>query len=178
MSVDDLLPVEPGLSEEFVSFEEFCTENAGRELSYFEMVTRNPLEMDPVTLAFTMKHMLRFSRDLLDMLVKSLDGGSPPDLTSLLETKGIQLDKIHASNLRDVIYAFRGCPDPLTAGKLVRALQLMTITRERHKVSLTLSESYNPPDEGWTAEDYGGDESVIAAVSSIEETRWTETEER
>lgn len=178
METENLMSVEPGLSEEFVSFEEFCAENAGRELSYFEMVTGNPLEMDSVTLAFTMKHMLRFSRELLDLLLKSLDGGSPPDLAAVLGVKGIQLDKTHAASLRDVIFAFRGCPDPETSCKLVRALQLMTITRERQKVRLNLGESYLPPDEGWTPEDYGDDENVMAAVRSVEDTRWTETEER
>lgn len=178
MDTDNVISVDPGLSEEFVSFEEFCVENAGRELSYFEMVTRNPLEMDSVTLAFTMKHMLRFSRDLLDLLLKSLDGGSPPELPVILGIKGIQLDKTHASSLRDVIFAFRACADPDTSCKLVRALQLMTITRERQKVSLNLTESYNPPDEGWTSEDYGDDENVMAAIQSIEDTHWTETEER
>ena len=178
MDADRLLSVEPQLSEEYVSFEEFCAENAGRELSYFEMVANNPLEMDPVTLAFSMKHMLRFSKVLIDLLMKSLDGGSPPDLSTILETKGIQLDRTHASNLRGVIFAFRECPDSDTSHRLVRALQLMTITRERRKVNLTLSESYRPPDEGWTSEDYGGDESAMATVRSIEDTSWTETEER
>ena len=178
MDTDNLISVEPVLSEEYVSFEEFCSENAGRELSYFEMVTTNPLEMDSVTLAFTMKHMLRFSRELLDLLLKSLDGGSTPDLSAILGIKGIQLDKTHASSLRDVIFAFRECADADTSCKLVRALQLMTITRERQKVSLNLSESYTPPDEGWISEDYGDDESVMAAVRSVEDTRWTETEER
>ncbi len=178
METENLISVDPLLSEEFVSFEEFCTENAGRELSYFEMVIGNPLEMDSMTLAFTMKHMLRFSRELQDLLLKSLDGGSTPDLPAILGIKGIQLDKNYATSVRDVIFAFRECSDPDTSCKLVRALQLMTMTRERQKVKLNLSESYLPPDEGWTSEDYGDDENVMAAVRSVEDTHWTETEER
>ena len=38
MPLDDEIPVSPEISEEFTSFEEFCSENTGRELQYLEVV--------------------------------------------------------------------------------------------------------------------------------------------
>ena len=34
MPLDDEIQVSPEISEEFASFEEFCSENTGRELQY------------------------------------------------------------------------------------------------------------------------------------------------
>ncbi len=60
---------------------------------------------------------------------------------------------------------------------LVRALQLLTITRERKKVVLNLAESYAPPDEGWLEEDFGGDDAMLETVRAIEDPHWINAEE-
>jgi len=177
MSSDDEITVSPELSEEFRNFDEFCSENTGRELTYLEVVIKNPLDMDTVTLAFCMRHLVRLSRPLTDFLLGSLDGESAPSLQSILDAKGIQLDKTHAPNLRQVIFAYRDAPEEETTQNLVKALQLITMARERRKVVLNLGESYAPPDEGWTPEDFGGDDSMLETVRQIEDPRWVESQE-
>ena len=93
MAFDDQIPVNPEISQEFRSFEEFCSENVGRELTYLNMVEANPLEMDSVTLAFSMRHLIRLSKGLRDLLLKSLNSDPPPKIGSILASKGIELDK-------------------------------------------------------------------------------------
>ncbi len=102
----------------------------------------------------------------------------PPSLESILATKGIQLDKARAEILRNVIFAFRDSTDEEGRSVLIRALQLMAISRERRRVILNLGESYSPPDEGWTEEDFGGDDSMLETVRAIEDPRWVTEEER
>lgn len=177
MSKEEQFQANPQVSEEFKFFEEFCGENTGRELAYLDVVAKTPLEMDPVTLAFSIRHLIRLNRQLMDMLLKSLCDEPPPELGDLLGVKGIQLDKAHASLLRDIVFAFRDSTDDEQRFKLVRALQLMTMVRERHKVLLNLGESYAPPDEGWTLEDFGGDDLSLETVRSIEDPRFVEPEE-
>jgi hypothetical protein len=167
----------PEISEEFMQLEEFCTENVGQELAYLQLVSSNPLEMDPVTLAFCMRHLVRLSGELMDLILKSLDSDPPPDLSTVLKAKGIQLDKARAGNLRDIFFAFRDATDPEQSSKIVRALQLMTMGRERHRVVLSLGESYTPPEEGWTLEDFGGDELAMEAVRSVEQEAGPKFEE-
>ncbi len=177
MPLDDEIPVSPEISEDFASFEEFCSENTGRELQYLEVVCKNPLDMDAVTLAFSIRHLVRLSRGLMDMLLGSLNDDSMPPLEDVLAVKGLQLDKSHAPTLREVIFSFRDVPDKEISSNLVRAFQLMTIGRERGRVALNLGESYAPPEEGWTPEDFGGDDSMLETVRSIEDPRWTTAEE-
>jgi hypothetical protein len=133
--------------------------------------------MDVVTLAFSMRHLVRLSRQLMDMLLDSLNGESQPELQAILATKGIQLDKSYSASLRDVIFAFRDCDDLESQFKLTRALQLMTMSRQPQKLVLSLEESYRPPDEGWTPEDFGDDESLYETVRAIEDPYWIKTEE-
>ncbi len=168
MSLDDEIVASPEVSEEFEHFEEFCAENTGQELAYLQMVKSNPLEMDPVTLAFSMRHRVRLSQRLMEMLLNSLDSEPPPNLHTILGVQGIDLDKSYSQDLRGIIFSFRDCPDEERQFLLVRALQLMTIARHRTRVVLNLGESYNPPDEGWTLEDLGGDESALETVRSVE----------
>jgi len=177
MSADDEIVVSPEISEHYANFEEFCSENAGNELNYLDVVAKNPLQMDPVTLAFCLRHLVRLSRGLMDMLLESLKNDSPPTLLDCLASKGIQLDKSQAGRLRDLIFAFRDNGDEESQNTLVTALQLMTISRERGRIVLNLGESYNPPDEGWTAEDFGDDESMLETVRAIEDPHWTDTGE-
>jgi hypothetical protein len=177
MAADDEIQVNPELSQDFKYFEEFCSENTGQELAYLEMVGANPLEMDPVTLAFSMRHLLRLSSGLMNKMLASLPDDLPPDLDSVLAFKGIDLDKTHATRLREIIFSFRDCPDQETSCKLVRALQLMTIGRMRRKVVLNLGEAYAPPEEGWTLEDFGGDEWMLETVRSVEDPRSKTSEE-
>jgi hypothetical protein len=174
---DEEILVSPDISEQFRTFEEFCSENTGRELAYLDVVARNPLEMDPVTLAFSMRHLMRLSRELMDILLQSLRNESAPSLKVILASKGIQLDKSQAACLRNVIFSYRDSCDEETSTKLVTALQLMTMSRERRKVVLNLGESYAPPDEGWTSEDFGNDDSMLETVRSIEDPHWTKTDE-
>jgi hypothetical protein len=169
--------VGPELSQEFKNFQEFCAENAGQELLYFDVVRSNPVHMDPVTLAFSMRHLVRLSGALMDLLLASLNGDSELELPAVLAAKGIQLDKNHATTLRDVVFAFRDTTDEEPRRNLVRAFQLMAITRNTSNVILSLEESYQPPDEGWTAEDFGNDESLYETVRSIEDPYWIKTEE-
>jgi hypothetical protein len=178
MPPDEEIVVGPELSHDFQTFEELCAENTGQEVTYLEMVSRNPLEIDPVTLAFSLTHFIRLSRELLDTLLASMSDESEPELKTVLATQGIQLDKKHAHSLRSVIFAFRDSEEPERAGNLVRALQLMTILRERKRVTLDLEESYAAPDDTWTSEDFGGDETLLETVRAIEDPRWISTEEK
>jgi hypothetical protein len=177
MADEEKIPVSPELLEEFQLFEEFCSENSGRELAYFQMVEAGPLEMDTTTLAFCMRHLVRLTRELMDLLLKSLNDDEPPELQTILAVKGIQLDKAKADAVRSVIFAFRDHSDREVSSRLVRALQLMTISREKAKVNLRITESYAPPEEGWTSEDFGGDESLLQTVRSIEDPHWITSEE-
>lgn len=177
MANEPEFPANPDISEEYSTFEEFCAENAGREMTYLEMVGQNPLAMDSVTLAFSMRRVVRLSRGLMDLLLKSLNNELPPTLQDILATKGIQLDKGNAAVLRNTIFSFRDCEDPDTSMTMIRALQLLTIARERSKVILQLAESYRPPEEGWNLEDFGGDESMYETVRSVEDPTWLQTEE-
>jgi hypothetical protein len=177
MSVYDEIVVGPEISEEYQSFEEFCSENSGHELAYLDVVTKNPLQMDPVTLAFSMRHLVKLSRGLLDMLLESLKHEDTPDIKDVLETKGIQLDKGQAQRLREVVFSFRDTEDEEVRPNFVKALQLMTISRERRKVTLNLGERYMAPDEGWNEEDFGGDDAALETIRSIEDPRWNDSEE-
>ncbi|MBM4329577.1 MAG: hypothetical protein FJ118_20750 [Deltaproteobacteria bacterium] len=174
---DEEIIVTADLSEEFRGFEEFCVENAGRESVYLRMVAEKPLEMDSITLAFSMRHLVRLSKDLMEMLLKSVTNEDSPDLATMLGTKGIQLDKSNAEALRKIIFAFKDAPDQESSGALARAFQLMTMSRHRRRIKLTLTESYAPSEEGWLAEDFGGDDSLLETVRSIESPHWTQTEE-
>ncbi|MFH0823172.1 MAG: hypothetical protein V2B18_10515 [Pseudomonadota bacterium] len=177
MTTDQEYLVSPELSMEFQSFEEFCSDNTGQELTYLEMVSTDPLEMDPVTLAFSVRRLVRLSRDLLDLLLESLAEEFPPEPERIWEVKGIQLDKSRSDTLRPILFSFRDCADPEVAGRLSKALQLLAISRERKKVTLQLGEAYNNPEEGWTLEDFGGDESLLETVRSVEDPYWVESEE-
>jgi hypothetical protein len=178
MSLDDEINVCPEISEDFQNFAEFCSENTGREVSYLEVVGKNPLEMDSVTIAFSMRHLIRLSKDLLEMLLQSVqDDSMPPSLESILAAKGVQLDKTHAVTVRDVIFAYRDTLDEESRSVLVRAFQLMAITRERRRMILNLGESYAPPDEGWTQEDFGGDDSMLETVRAVEDPHWVTEED-
>ena len=177
MTYEDEIEVGSELSEEFRGFEEFCMENSGREQAYLELVSSSPLDMDAVTLAFCLRHMLRLSKDLMNMILKSLTDDEMPALSDLLATKGVQLDKSRASELRDIIFAFRDAPDKEVGAVIVRAFQLMTIGRERKRVKLMVGEEYTRSDDGWLAEDFGGDESLLETVRAIEDPYWKDTEE-
>ena len=179
MPMDDEINVSPEISDEFQNFAEFCAENTGREASYLEMVGKNPLEMDSVTIAFSMRHLVRLSKNLLDVLLQSVqDDCEPPSLNTILATKGIQLDKTRSEVLRGVIFSFRDSQDEECHSVLVRAFQLMAISRERRRMVLNLGESYAPPEEGWIEEDFGGDDSMLETVRAIEDPRWVREEER
>ncbi len=178
MSFDDEFAVSPELSLEFQAFEEFCAENAGQEMTYLDLVATNPVEMDSVTLAFSLRHMLRFSQGLVGELLKSLADDVPPDLGAVLGSKGIQLGKQKAGMLRDIVFAFRDSQEDEERGRFVRALQMLTMARERRRIRLNLGESYTPPDEGWNVEDFGGDESLMAEVRSVEDPYWIESEDK
>jgi len=177
MSIHDEIQVSQELSEEFRAFEEFCTENTGSEIVYFDVVAKDPLAMDPLTLAFSMQNLLRLSRELMDRILTTLNDDSQITLEEILSSKGIQLDKKRAQELRHVLFAFRDQGDDSITSDMVTAFQLMTIGRERTRVTLNYGESYNPPDEGWTAEDFGGDDTTLETVRSVEDPRWSLDEE-
>ena len=177
MTITQEVLVSPELSLEFRNFQEFCMENSGQELLYFDVVRNNPREMDPVTLAFSLRHLLRLSRPLMDMLLQSVNGDMEPDMAAVLATKGIQLDKSRAGELREIVFAFRDIEDPEPQSSFVRALQLMTMSRNSQDLLLSLEEAYMPPEEGWTAEDFGDDESLFETVRAIEDPYWIKTEE-
>lgn len=176
MAADDEILVSPEVSEQFMSFEEFCSENTGNELAYLEVVEKTPLEMDPVTLAFSLRHLMRLSRGLMDMVLESLRNESELTLSEILMARGIELGKAHANQVRSIIFSFRDSENEDAKRNLVTALQLMTISRERRRVALNLGESYSPPDEGWTAEDFGNDDTMLETVRAIEDPHWTDTE--
>ena len=67
--------------------------------------------------------------------------------------------------------------DEETRDVLVKALQIMTITRQRRRVTLNLGESYKAPDEGWLEEDFGGDEGILETVKAVEDPRWNQQED-
>jgi hypothetical protein len=176
MAADDEILVSPEVSEQFMSFEEFCSENMGNELAYLEVVEKTPLEMDPLTLAFSLRHLMRLSRGLMDLVLESLRNESELTLGEILLARGIELGKAHANRVRTIIFSFRDSENEEARRNLVTALQLMTISRERRRVVLSLGESYSPPDEGWTAEDFGNDDTMLETVRAIEDPHWTETE--
>ncbi len=177
MAGNEEIIVGPELSLEYKNFQEFCVDNSGQELLYFDVVRNNPREMDPVTLAFSMRHLLRLSRPLMTILLESLNNDAAPDLQAVLATKGIQLDKAHAGELREIVFAFRDAGHTEGPCVFVRALQLMTMSRNSQNLLLSLEEAYMPPEEGWTAEDFGDDESLFETVRAIEDPYWIKTEE-
>lgn len=178
MRADEEILVSPELSHDFTNFEELCSENGGSELPYLEMTSRSPLEIDPATLAFSMRHVVRLSRELLDLLLGSLNEDSAVNLKAILNSKGIQLDKNHADALRQIIFAFRDSENHEVRENLTRAFQLIAMSRERHRIALSLEESYAPAQEGWTEEDFGGDETLLETVRAIEDPHWIKTEEK
>ena len=177
MTYEEEIIVRAELSEEFKAFEEFCAENSGREQDYLQLVSTNPLDMDSVTLAFCLRHMLRLAKNLMEIILKSLGEEESLSLTEILETKGIQLDKSRSAELRSIIFAFRDSNDDAHGETLVRAFQLMTIGRERKRIKLITVEAYDRYDEGWMAEDFGGDESLLETVRAIEDPHWSNSEE-
>lgn len=177
MPVLDEIQVNQELSEEFRGLEEFCAENTGSELVYFEVVKKDPLAMDTITLAFTMQNLVRLSRELMDQILPTLNDDDQITLREILSSKGIQLDKKHAQDLRQILFAFRDVEDESIAANMLRAFQLMTIARERKRMVFNFGESYDPPDEGWTAEDFGGDDTALETVRSVEDPRWNRDEE-
>ena len=177
MRDDEEIAVGPELSHDFKSFEELCAENGGSELPYLEMTAQKPLEMDPATLAFSMRHVVRLSRELLDLLLASISEDSELGLDAILASKGIQLDKNRATELRQIIFAFRDSTDPELRRNLTKAFQLITMSRERNRITLNLEESYAPAPEGWTEEDFGGDETLLETVRAVEDPHWIRTEE-
>ncbi len=177
MRDDEEISVSPELSQDFKSFEELCAENDGSELPYLQLAAQKPLEMDAATLAFSMRHVVRLSRELLDLLLGSINEDSELELDAIVASKGIQLDKSHATELRQIIFAFRDTEDPELRRNLTKVFQLITMSRERNRIALSLEESYSPTPEGWTEEDFGGDETLLETVRAIEDPHWIRTEE-
>ncbi|MCL5125028.1 MAG: hypothetical protein M1511_11120 [Deltaproteobacteria bacterium] len=167
----------PIISAEFRTYEELASDYAGHELDYLDLVTKEPISMDSATLAFSLSGFMRLSTTLMEKLLGSLNEDETPDLKEILENKGIDLDKSQAQKLRNIIFAFRDCEDEETRGILVRAFQIMTISRQRRRVILNLGESYKEPEEGWLEEDFGGDDSLLETVRSVEDPRWNEQED-
>lgn len=174
--MDEDIQVTPELSQDFTMLDEFCNENSGQELGYLEVVVKNPLDMDAVTIAFSMRHLVRLSKDLTETLLQSLTDDSVPTLGSILASKGIQLDKTHSDELRGIIFTFRDSADEETSAILVKAFQLIAMIRNKRRLNLNLAESYSPPEDGWTEEDLG-DASALEAVRSIEDPRWINSED-
>lgn len=174
--MEEEILVNPEISAEFRTFEELVSENTGNELEYLNLVEKDPVAMDSATLAFSLSRFMRLSRKLMDNLLGSLNQDDAPDLNDILEIKGIDLDKTNAGKLRNIIFAFRDTPNEEARGALVKALQIMTITRERRRVTLNLGEAYKDPEEGWLAEDFGDDEGALEMVRAIEDPRWNEEE--
>lgn len=177
MSPDEEFSASPEMSEEFRSFEEFSIENSGREKDYLGLAAANPLKMDSLTLAFSMRHLIRMSGELLESLLVSIAEDRPPELHRILKIKGVELGKVHAEEVRGIIFAFRDAADPEVRDELARAFQLLAIGRAGDRVALRLGESYNPPEEGWLPEDFGGDEFAMETVMSVENPVEMETEE-
>ncbi len=178
MPLDEEIVIGPELSHDFQSLEELYAENSGQELQYLEIVGRNPLEMDAVTLAFSLTQFLHLSQELMDTLLKSMSDDSEPDLKTVLGVHGIQLDKKNAHTLRQVIFAYRDSEESDQQRNLVRALELMTILRQRKRVVLNFEESYAAPEDSWTSEDFGGDDTLLETVRAIEDPYWISTEEK
>lgn len=177
MSPEDNIGLPPDISLEYVSFEEFCSENIGRELLYLGLVEENPLDMDTITIAFSIRHLVRLSKPLRDKLLECAVTEEQPGVKALLALKGIELDKNQAQALRTIIFAYRDSGDEEIENRLVRALQLLAVSRERERVILNAGETYRPPDEGWSEEDFDGDEYGLATVRSIEDSDWRRSEE-
>ncbi len=177
MSIDDEIVINPELSAEFRSFEEFCDENSGSEKMYLELIAQNPTAMDSVTIAFCMRRLVKLSKEFVERVFISVKDDEIPDLTDLLATKGIQLDKNHSGKLREIIFAFRDSEDEQTRAELSKALTLITLTREKRRVVFNVGESYKPPDEGWLAEDFDGDDSAYEMVRAVENPHWSGEEE-
>lgn len=167
----------PDISAEFRTFEELVFENSGHEVDYLNLVSKDPSIMDVATLSFAMSSLMRLSGPLMEKLLESLSQDDLPDLKEILEIKGIDLDKKHASKLKNIIFTFRDSNDEETRGKLVKALQIMTIVRQRRRIALNLGESYRAPDEGWLDEDFGGDEGILETVKAVEDPRWNQQED-
>ena len=167
----------PDISAEFRTFEELLLENSGHELEYLDLVSKDPSVMDSATLSFAINSLVRLSGPLMEKLVESLNQDDLPDLKEIIETKGIDLDKKHASKLKKIIFAFRDSSDEETRGNFVKALQILTIVRQRRRVTLNLGESYRAPDEGWLDEDFGGDEGILETVKAVEDPRWNQQED-
>ncbi|MGC8658747.1 MAG: hypothetical protein ACP5U1_06705 [Desulfomonilaceae bacterium] len=167
----------PIISAEFRTYEELVSDYAGHERDYLNLVTKDPASMDSATLAFSLSGFMRLSSTLMEKLLGTLNDDETPALQDILETKGIDLDKSQAQKLRGIIFAFRDSEDEETRGILVRAFQIMTIARQRRRVTLNLGESYKEPEEGWLEEDFGGDDSLMETVKSIEDPRWSEQED-
>lgn len=177
MSGDDEIVINPELSAEFRSFEEFCEENSGSETLYLDLIIKDPTVMDAVTLAFCMRRLVKLSKEFMDKVFVCAKNDELPELNELLSLKGIQLDKNHSGKLRDIIFAFRDSADEYKRSEMAKALTLVTLTRERKRIVLNLGESYKPPDEGWLAEDFDGDDSAYEMVRAVENPHWTGEEE-
>ena len=63
MSIDDEIVINPELSADFRSFEEFCDENSGSEKMYLELIAKNPTVMDSVTIAFCIRRLVKLSKE-------------------------------------------------------------------------------------------------------------------
>lgn len=177
MPADDELLIGPEMSQEFRNFEEFCSDNSSHELTYFALVSQNPLAMDSITLAFSMRRLVRLSKELLEMLLTSAVEERDPTIKDVLDLKGIQLDKSRAAELRNIIFAFRDTDDDEAAHVIVRAFQLIAMARERTRIGFNLAESYQPPQEGWTTEDFDGDDLAYETIRAVEDPHWNSTED-
>ncbi len=175
--MEEEILVNPEISAIYETFEELMAENSGHELDYLELVSLDPLSMDTATLAFSLSRFIRMSGPLMEKLLLTLAEDDSPGLREIFESKGLELDKNQAEKLRNIIFSFRDSEDGEAGSNLVKALQLMTISRQRRRVTLNLGESYKAPDEGWIEEDFGGDESAREMVRSIEDPHWDEREE-
>ncbi len=175
--MEEEILVNPEISAIYETFEELMAENSGHELDYLELVSLDPLSMDTATLAFSLSRFVRMSGPLMEKLLLTLGEDDSPGLKEIFESKGLELDKNQAQKLRNIIFSFRDSEDGEAGSNLVKALQLMTISRQRRRVTLNLGESYKAPDEGWIEEDFGGDENAREMVRSIEDPHWDEREE-
>ncbi len=177
MSIDDQIVINPEMSADYRTFEEFCDENSGSEELYLDLIAKNPTVMDAVTLAFCMRRLVKLSREFMDKVFTSVKDDSIADLKELLGVKGIQLDKNHSGKLREIVFAFRDSEDEQIRTELAKALTLITLTRERKRIILNVGESYRPPSEGWLAEDFDGDETAYEMVRAVENPHWTGEED-
>ncbi|MFH0960158.1 MAG: hypothetical protein V1897_15805 [Pseudomonadota bacterium] len=175
--MEEEILVNPDISAEYRTFEELVAENSGHELDYLELVSRDPLSMDSATLAFSLSRFMRLSGPLMEKLLLSLGEEDSPGLKEIFQSKGVELDKNQAQKLRNIFISFRDSKDSEAGLNLVKALQVMTIARQRQRVTLNLGESYKTPNEGWIEEDFGGDEGAREMVRAIEDPHWDEREE-